>query len=393
MRKRGFLCGIAGLLLAGSSPGLSVPAEPASPELPAPPSALANIPVYLAVDAGSGAVLAARRPDLSFVPASLTKVMSVYLAFELIAQGKLRPDQQFALAEASWRRWHDRGTSMHLKPGENVPVDMLLHGMTTVSANDACVALAEGYAGSIEGWAALMNAEARRLGMRHSRFASANGWPDGGQTYVSARDLVRLGEAMIRRHPALYARYFGKKRMVWNGIAQENHDPTIGVIPGADGIKTGFTREAGYGFLGSAVRDGRRVLIVIGGAHSEAERAEAARTLLAWSFAEWRSQRVFARGAPVASAKVQGGAARSVGLLASQDIAITLPRGKPPQVRMTLRYRGPLMAPLSKGAEVAELEIKIAGMAPSRIPLVAATGVSEAGPFDRLRNGLAGLWE
>ncbi len=393
MRARAVICGILGLLLAGSVPAFSTAAPQNSARLPDPPHTLAEIPVYLAVDAGSGAVLAARRPDLSFVPASLTKVMSVYLAFELMAEGKLKPQQSFTFSSDSWKRWHDRGTGMHLKPGESVPVDALLHGMTTASANDACVALAEGYAGSVEGWAMLMNAEAKRLGMRHSHFASANGWPDGGQTYVSARDLVTLGEALIRRHPALYARYFGKKRMVWNGVTQENHDPAIGVIPGADGIKTGFTHEAGYGFLGSAVRDGRRVLIVIGGAHSEAERAEAARTLMAWSFAVWESRRVFVRRTPVASAKVQGGAQRSVGLLASQDIAIAVPRGKPPQVRMTLRYRGPLVAPIRQGTEVAELEIAVAGLAPSRIPLVAATGVSEAGPFDRLRNGLAGLWE
>ena len=321
----------------------------------------------------------------------MTKVMTAYVAFELIAQGKLDPAQSFNVSQETGKAWGGKGSSMNLRGGESVSLDNLLQGITTVSANDASVVLAEGAAGSVAGWTALMNAEAARLGMTSSHFATPNGWPDEGATYVSARDLVRLGDALITRHPALYRRYFGKREFTWNNVTQQNHDPTTGVIPGADGIKTGHTNEAGYNFLGSATRDGRRLLMVIGGAKSEAERMEASRALLEWGFAAWQSRPLFESGALIGEGRVQGGDARYVGLTAQRAIAAILPGSNGKVAGLRIVYQGPLKAPLAKGAQVAELEISVDGLPPSRVPLVTAQAVGEAGPFDRLWNGLMGL--
>ena len=380
------MLGIA--VLAAALPAGAAPSPGA---LPPPPPTLAGIPVYLAVDLDSHQVLAAHEPDRQFLPASMTKIMTAYIAFELIAKGQLKPEQVFTVRPETAATWSDRGTGMRLKAGERVSVDMLLHGITTISANDACVVLAEGAVGSTANWLALMNTAAAKLGMTESHFGTPNGWPDGGATHVSAGDLVKLGQALIARHPALYHRYFGKKTLIWRGASQVNHDPTVGLVRGADGIKTGHTGESGYSFLGTAIRDGRRIMIVIGGAQSGAQRAQAARDLLEWGFSAWEARPAFAKGAVIARAVVQAGAARSVGLVAPDGLKVTVPRGAHPKVTMTLRYHGPLVAPIARGAAVASLDVVVEGQPAARIPLVAENGVTLAGPFDRLANGLAGL--
>lgn len=375
------LAPIVDLGAAGIAPSSNIPA----------PADVTGIPVYLAVDLSSHQVLAQREADRVFLPASMTKVMTAYVAFELIAQGKLKPEQTITVEPQTAAIWRTRGTGMRLKGGEQVTVDLLLRGIATVSANDASVILAEGVTGSVEGWLALMNAEARKLGMTASHFGTPNGWPDGGKTHVSANDLVKLGQALVERHPELYRRYFGQKTLTWNGGTGRNHDPIIGVVPGADGIKTGHTNEAGYNFLGTAVRNGRRIMIVVGGARSEAQRAEASRALLEWSFSAWDTKPLFARSAVVGRALVQNGDAREMPLIAPNGASLAIPSGAEPQVTMTLHYRGPIVAPIAKGARVAELEVAVPGQPRAHFPLIAGTSIARAGPFDRLVNGLAGL--
>jgi D-alanyl-D-alanine carboxypeptidase (penicillin-binding protein 5/6) len=359
---------------------------------PAPPPDFAPIPVGLLVDVNSGRTLYARNPDQRFLPASTAKVMTAFVAFEEMAKRRLAAGQPFTVRSETALAWKGRGTSLYLKGGAVLDTDALLHGIATVSANDASVVLAEGYAGDIARWCALMNAQARRLGMTGSHFATPNGWPDQGATHVTARDLVRLGEAMITRHPQLYRHYFGQKRMTWDGVTQQSHDPTVGVVRGADGIKTGHTNEAGYNFLGSAERDGRRLIMVVAGASSEAERAAASRALLEWGFAEWQSRPLFAPNRTVAEARVQGGDARRVPLVADRAIAAVAPRGETGPIALTLTYNGPLLAPIAKGAKIAELEIRTSDGATSRLPLFAKVAVAKAGPIDRLINGVAGLF-
>ncbi|MET1754520.1 D-alanyl-D-alanine carboxypeptidase family protein [Novosphingobium sp. RD2P27] len=370
---------------------LAVPAGALAANPPVPPE-VARVPVSMLVDLGSGEVLVARRPDVSFLPASVTKVMTAYVAFEEIGAGRLPLDRTFFVPPEISREWFAKGTSMYLKPNQPVSTDALLHGIMTASANDASMVLAHGYAGSVETWSLMMNDAARRLGMTHSHYNTPNGWMDEGQTFVSARDLVRLADAMTMRYPELYKRFSGQKHYRWQDISMRSHDPTVGVVPGADGIKTGYTREAGYNFLGSAERNGRRLVMVLAGARTHFDRDAAAKALLEWGFSEWRSYPLFDKAAIVARADVQDGSAASVPLVANRELYATVPRYSPSRVGMQLHYRGPLVAPIAKGAQVAELEVQVDGVESSRIPLYAAEEVPAAGVLARMRNGLMNIF-
>jgi D-alanyl-D-alanine carboxypeptidase (penicillin-binding protein 5/6) len=359
----------------------------------ASPPEVAGLPVALLVDVNSGRTLLEQAPDRHFAPASMAKVMTVFVALEEMRAGRLSPTQKFTVAETTARQWNGAGTSLYLKGGQQIDVDTLLRGIATVSANDAAVVLAEGHAGDVRAWCALMNAQAQRLGMTNSHFATPSGWPDGGQTYVSARDLVALAEALVTRYPAQYRRYFGQKRMTFAGVDQQSHDPTVGVVRGADGIKTGHTAEAGYNFLGSAEREGQRLIMVVGGAKSEAQRAAASRALLEWGFSQWQPRPLFARGKVIARAEVQDGDMRFVSLVSNHPVATIDRRNvQPAKPQITLTYRGPLVAPIAKGAKVAELQVRSGSGTVQRFPLYAAASVGKAGPVDRLLNGLAGLF-
>jgi D-alanyl-D-alanine carboxypeptidase (penicillin-binding protein 5/6) len=368
-------------------------ALPAAARAPAPPPELAGLPVVLLVDLGSGQALLARNPDRRFLPASMTKVMTAYVAFEEIRRGRLKRGSVLTVSEQTAREWSGKGTSMYLTAGEQVSVDNLLHGIMTASANDAAVVLAEGHAGNLRGWAYLMNQSARRLGMKSSHFATPSGWPDEGKTYVTARDLVRLASAMIREFPKDYARYSGRTSFKWNDRMLYSHDPVSGVVAGADGIKTGYTQEAGYNFLGSASRDGRRLVMVTGGARSEAERAAASRALLEWGFAEWRTRPLFGAGEWIGTARVQGGRDASVGLTTAGRIYATYPRSGGGKIHLRVVYQGPVKAPIAKGQAVAELEVRVGDQSAGRVPLVAAEAVGKGGTMDRLVNGFKNLWQ
>lgn len=356
-----------------------------------PPAEVDAVPVALLVDLGSGQVLYAKEADRRFVPASITKVMTLYVAFELLSRGQLRPDQVFTMSEDAFAKWHRVGSTMFLDREHPASVHDLLMGIANVSANDGCVVLAEGAAGSVANWLALMNAEARRLGMKDSHFGTPNGWMDEGQTYVSARDLATLAQAMLTRHPDLYRTYIGHATMTWNGITQRNHDPILGKLEGADGIKTGFTNQAGYGFLGSAIRNGRRLVMVIGSANRPKERADAAAALMNWGFGAFDSRLLFAAGKRVGMARIQNGEQRNVALLAPAAISAASPLGTRAPVKLKIVYDGPLEAPIRKGDVVAALEIAVGREAPHRVPLTAGADVARAGPVARLRNGLIGL--
>ena len=346
-------------------------------------------PIAYLIDLGSGRVLFEREPRRRFLPASLTKIMTAYVAFELLQAGRLQPNQRFAMSDGAFQQWHRVGSTMFLGRGQVISVDELLQGIRTVSANDGCIVLAEGASGSVANFVTLMNAEAKRLGMSDSHFGSPNGWPDQGATYTSARDLAILTRAMLTRHPAYYRHYVGHPGMIFNGISQNNHVPLIGRVAGADGVKTGFTNESGYGLVGSAVRNGRRLVMVVGGYDRAWQRARESRALLEWGFSAWETQPLFAAGATVGKAKVQGGAARQVPLIAPLAYSVTFPVGSsPPPVKLTLRYEGPLRAPLAKGAEVATLRVSTPGEPPRDLPLLADSSVGVAGPMARLRNGL-----
>lgn len=370
------------LALAGPVRAQPAPAIPSETE----------VPIAMLVDVTSDQVLFAREPNRRFVPASVTKVMTLFHAFELIEEGNLDPRQQVRMREETWREWFRQGSTMFIEFEQDVSVDDLLTGIANVSANDGSVALAEGHAGSLEAWLDGMNARARSLGMTGSHFGTPNGWPDEGRTFTTAQDLVKLADAITRRHPQKYARYIGKPGFRFNGIAQDNRDPMIRTVAGADGIKTGYTNEAGLNYLGSAKRNGQRLVVVIAGANRGSARSEAAIGLIEWGFSAFERVRVTGEGQAVGFARVQNGSTRKVGVATARPVFVNVPRGRTAETRMYIAYDGPLRAPIPEGAKVATLIIEVPGLDPARIPLLAQESVEEAGFFARLWNGIAWLF-
>lgn len=376
-------------LMGFANDGDAAPVIRLDPGVPPPPVEVAAAPVALLEDAGTGRILYGKDADKRFLPASVTKTMTAFLAFELIASGRLRPDQVYRESMDAYRHWHNTGSRMFLEYDQPVTVDQLLMGIMNVSANDGCIVLAEGFAGSVPAWVAMMNAEAQKLGMTESHFNTPNGYMDNGQTWVSARDMGILARTMLTRYPAFYRRYVGHAELTFNGITQRNHDPVLGVVPGADGIKTGFTGEAHYNYLGSAQRGDRRLILVVAGVPTPREREKASKALLEWGFSAWSQRDLFSAGATVAQAQVQGGTAAHVPLVIRDRLAVLDPTGARAPLNMRVTYRGPLPAPIAKGTEVAELEVRQGNAAPWRVPLLAGANVPAGSALDRVRTGLA----
>ena len=349
-----------------------------------------DAPIAYLIDARSGQVLYAREEDRRFMPASITKVMTTFLAFEWMEEGRLFPAQIYTVRPETFRKWNQVGSTMFLPADARVSVDDLLHGITTVSANDGSVVLAEGAAGTVEDWVAAMNAKAREIGMRDSHFGTPNGWMDEGATWVTAKDLATLGQTMIARHPTKYRHFVGATGFKYNGIEQRNHDPISGVVPGADGIKTGFTNQAGFGFLGSAARNGQRLIMVVAGSPNGRARNRAAQQFIEWGFTAFQPKRVFAPEQTIASARVQGGGAPFVNLVTDGPLYVDVLKGTNPKVTFAVRYEGPLQAPVSKGEAVAELVVTIEGQPQYRVPLKARENVLEANLVQRVFNGIRG---
>jgi len=380
----------AALLAAAPARPIDEPAEAGLASGRAAPVA-PEIPVVLLVDLSSGQTLFARDADRRFVPASVTKVMTAYTAFRLIEEGHLSTGMLVEVSREVAEMWSGEGSSMFLKAGDRLTVGQLLLGVTTVSANDGAVMLGNIAVGSQAAWLELMNANAAELGMRDTHLGTPNGWPDEGRTYTSARDLAVLAEAITTRFPGLYRRYFGHRGLSYRNIAQNNHDPITGVVDGADGMKTGFTRESGYNFLGSAERNGRRLVMVIAGAPSGSIRNKTARDLMRWGFDAFETRTLLAGETRVGEARVQNGARGSVPLETAGPVLASVPPGGRERVTLTVRYRGPIEAPVEKGRQVAVLRVSIPGQTPHDVPLVAAETVPEANALRRLVNGIAGL--
>lgn len=368
---------------------ISAPVAAAQPIVPAIPST-EDAPIALLVDLSSGQTLYAREPERRFMPASVTKVMTTYVAFDRLAHGKLFAEQVTAMRPETFRQWGRLGSTMYLAENAPVTVDALLHGVTTVSANDGAVVLGEAAVGSMAAWVAEMNRTARALGMRDSHFGTPNGWMDEGHTWTTARDLTRLATAMIQRYPSYYRHFVGAQAFSYNGIAQRNHDPITGVVPGADGIKTGFTNQAGYCFLGSAERDGRRLVMVVAASPTGRQRNDAARAFMEWGFQAFDSRTLYAVGTKLAEVKVQNGGLRHVDAVTARPIRLAMPRGRKPKIALQVRYEGPIRAPIKQGEQIAELAIFFDGKQVSTLPLVAARSVASATQLQRMFNGIAG---
>jgi D-alanyl-D-alanine carboxypeptidase (penicillin-binding protein 5/6) len=358
-------------------------------------------PVAYMEDLSSGAVLMAKDADRRMPPASMAKMMTVYVAFDMLKRGELKLDQEFDVRPETWAKWHgpQAGSTMFLSSGERVSVANLLYGIVTLSGNDACVVLAEGISGTEPAFVDRMNEAAKKIGLDNSHFGTSNGWPDNGVTYVTARDLAKLAAATIENHPKLYKQFYSRRDFTWGktlgtgaDITQANRDPLLGRVAGADGLKTGHTDEAGYGFTGSAEQNGRRLVMVVAGLTSFNQRATESVRFMDWGFRAWQARPLVKSGRKVTDADVQLGSASTVGLVAPKDLTVALPSGAVPQLVGKVIYQGPIKAPIKAGQHVADLVVTSPGLPDQTLPLVADKDVGEAGFFGRAWAGLTGLF-
>ena len=354
-------------------------------------------PVAYMVDLSSGAELYAKDADRRIPPASMAKMMTAYLAFKLIEEGKFKLTDTFTVRPETWEKWHGAaaGSTMFLSAGEKVSVADLLHGIVTLSGNDACIVLAEGMFGSEAAFVEQMNATAKQMGLSNTRYGTANGWPDAGVTVTTARDLAKLGKATVYDFPKLYKDFYGKTEFSWGktvgagaAIVQPNRNPILGKIAGADGIKTGHTDEAGFGFTGSAEQNGRRVVMVVAGIDSFNNRITESVKFMDWGFKAWTTKPVVAAGKRLGEAEVQMGGRAAVGLMTPRAVALTLPTGASIAMKVSIRYNGPVRAPIKKGQHIADLVVKTKDGMTQSTPLVAEDDVAVAGFFGRAWAGL-----
>jgi D-alanyl-D-alanine carboxypeptidase (penicillin-binding protein 5/6) len=359
------------------------------------PLYVTQAPIVLLKDLDSGAILFSRGADKRFAPASMAKVMTAYVVLDLIKKGELTRDKQFTVSEATWKKWNGStgGSTMFLRPNEKVSVDELMKGLITVSGNDAAAVLAIGIDGSEDAFVKRMNAVATKIGMTSSRFGTPNGWPDGGVTKVSASDLVTLADRLIRDHPDGYNRYFSLPKLQHGRspdgkpIIQPNRNPILGRFEGADGLKTGHTAEAGYCFLGSAKRNGRRLIMVVAGMSSEKARRDEAERLMKWGFDEWEGREIVPAGASLGRVDVRKGDIPAVATRTGIAVRMTVPKGYEGGYRAVMRTQAPITAPVTRGTPVADLVVTPDGLPPQTTLLIAGADVAEGGWWSRARTG------
>jgi D-alanyl-D-alanine carboxypeptidase (penicillin-binding protein 5/6) len=357
----------------------------------AAPAYETSAPIAYMVDMSSGAVLYDKKSDVPIPPASMAKMLTTYVVFDMLTKGKLKADQKLTVKPETWKAWNNQGSTMFLSPGEQVTVENLLHGLVTLSGNDAAIVLAEGISGSEGKFVAVMNITAKRLGMKGSHFGTPNGWPDEGRTLTTARDLALLAERTINDFPGLYAKFYGKKDFKWGGVTQPDRNPLLGKITGADGLKTGHTEEAGYCFTGTAIQNGRRILMVVAGLPSYNSRITESTNFMNWGFSAWKSRPLFNAGSIVATAPVQLGSATSIVLVAPRNTAISYPANSDGKFTLAVRYKGPIKAPFQKGDVVGDLVVKMSDGTEQVSPLIASADVAQAGYLGRIWNGIKSI--
>lgn len=327
------------------------------------------------MDAKSGAVFYEKNADDLIQPASMSKLMTMTLVFEALKAGKLKLDQEFPISEDAWRRGGSAsgGSTMYAELNSRVRLEDLMRGAMIQSANDACIAIAEAMAGSEEAFAQRMTARGRELGLKQATFRNATGLPDP-QHLMSVRDLTILARHIILDFPEYY-KIYSERDFTWNKIKQQNRNPLLIDYPGADGMKTGYTKEAGYGLVGSAVRDGRRLLIVVAGLKSIADRKQEAQKLLDWGFSQFKTVQVYSAGDTVSKARVWGGSQHWVDLVTKQDVSLALSPQEQQKIEVKLSYNGPLLAPVLAGAAIGTVRFMVDGKVLDEVPVETAEAV------------------
>ena len=343
-----------------------------------PPAPVLNAKAWLLLDMSSGQILASQNPAERIEPASLTKLMTAYLAFSALKAKTITQEQVVPVSEKAWKAI---GSRMFIEPRKPVTVAELLRGMIVQSGNDACVALAELIAGSEESFAAAMNREAQRLGLKATSFRNATGLPDP-QHFTTAQDLALLATAIIRDFPEFYALY-SQKDYSYNGITQSNRNRLLWMDPHVDGMKTGFTDAAGYCLISSAKRGPRRLLSVVLGAQSESARATESQKLLNFGFLNYDAVRLYEKGSSVSSLEVWKGNVRELKAGFDRDLFVTVPRGQADRVKATLSSQRPLLAPVALNQKVGDMKVTIDGREITSVPVLALEKIDGAGVFGR----------
>jgi len=309
----------------------------------------------------------------------MSKMMTLYVLFERLKEGRIKLDDTLAVSEKAWRTG---GSKMFVQIGSRVRVDDLIQGIAVQSGNDACVVVAEGLSGSEQAFAEEMNKKAKELGLTASHFVDASGLPDP-QQYMTARDLVTLARRLIVDFPQYY-HYFNEIEFTFNGIKQGNRNPLLYKTLNVDGLKTGHTEAGGYGLTASAVRDGRRIILVLNGMSSVNERSRESEKLLDWGYREWGDYTLFKAGEKVSDADVWLGTQSTVPLISSRDFVVTLPHLSRDKMKVTVSYDGPLPAPIAKGAAVAKLSVEAPDVPTVEVGLDAAEPVERLGALGRI---------
>lgn len=331
----------------------------------------------IVIDARTGRVLFEKDADALIPPASMSKLMTMIMVFEQLEAGKLNLDQTFTVNEDAWRRGGamSGGSTMYAELNSAVRVEDLIKGAVVQSANDACIIFADNLADSESAFAAQMTERAHALGAKTASFRNATGLPEDGHE-MSVRDLAVMARHIITAFPERY-RYYSMPEFTWNNINQQNRNPLLKDYPGADGMKTGYTKEAGYGLVGSAMRDGRRLIIVIAGLKSLNERRQEAQSLLDWGFRQFRSVDVYAKGDRIGKARVWGGIRRSVDLVAMTDVRVSLSTEEQETAEVELTYTGPLIAPVEAGRQIGSVRLMVDGFTVANVPVATASAVAE----------------
>jgi D-alanyl-D-alanine carboxypeptidase (penicillin-binding protein 5/6) len=386
--RRGMVSFIRGFALAAV---VAIAAAPASAQI-----FETKVPSAILVDMETGTVLFQKDADTQFAPASLDKMMTMAVLFDALKDGRVTTETQYEVSENAWRKGGASagGSAMFAKVHSVIAISDLMRGVMIQSGNDAAITIAEGMAGTEEAFAQRMNQEARKIGLKNSVFKNATGLSDPDQK-VTARDLALLGAYIIRNFPEYY-RIYSEPEFTWNKIRQRNRNPLLEMNIGADGMKTGFLAESGYNLVGSAVRNGQRLIVVILGAKTEKERAEEARKLLEWGFGAFRKVTVFDANDVVAVAKVYGGEQDKVELKSKAPIEVMLPTDSLEKVAVKVVYQGPIPAPVTEGQQVGALRISIGDDVTSETPLFTAGSVEKGNirgrALDAIKELLLGWW-
>ncbi|HEU5276287.1 MAG TPA: D-alanyl-D-alanine carboxypeptidase family protein [Xanthobacteraceae bacterium] len=353
-------------------------------------------PSAILVDAESGSILFEKNADQLMPPANLAKLMTAEVVFNEIKQGRISLDTEYIVSEYAWRHGGapSHTTSMFAPIHSKVAVKDLLYGVIVQSANDACITLAEGIAGSEDKFAQMMTARARELGLTKSYFPNGTGLPDP-TLVMSVRDLAKLARHIILNYPEFYPIY-GEKEFTWNRIRQQNRNPLLGMGIGADGLSTGSSDEGGFGLVGSAVQNGERLIVVMNGLRTAAERANEGKRLLEWGYKAFEHRSLFAEGEAIGEAKVFGGTQGSVPLVATGAVSLLMPRDSTERLTARIVYTGPVPAPVHQGQPIGQLRVWRGENMVLEVPLQAGASVATGGmtrrAFDAATEFVIGLF-